>query len=312
MFNKLWFLKYQKLLLKFANSFIGRYILCISGKKSSVGKNKIIRILPNSITWNGKKKNEFVTEFRTHDKFAKRIYYAFKPIWYLLHLWDMAWYPNFNLGFDSLGPLYPDAPPESTTVDDMIQNGNASFAACRAASEGTLGADGQVSANFNCTLDTGNYYIGRYFHLFDTSDLPDTSIISIAVYSVYDAGEANWGNANTMTVHAVATTPASNTDIVLGDFDQVGSTSFGSKTLADWDFDVYNDLSLNATGIVAISKTSITKFGMRMSGDIDGSPTPTGINRVTTYMADQTGTNKDPKLVITYTLPGGGIFFVTN
>src|SRR3990167_5137978 len=95
LFSKEWFLKHQKILLWFVNTWIGRKILCINGSKSLVGKNKIIYIEPNAIWWKGKKKREVVAEFRTHDKFGKRLYYAFKPIWYLIHYWDTLFANNF-------------------------------------------------------------------------------------------------------------------------------------------------------------------------------------------------------------------------
>lgn len=105
MFNKSWFLKHQKLLLWFANTFIGRWILCINGNRSSVGKNRILKIEPNAITWKlkeTKKRIHLQTEFRTHDKFSKRIKYAFYPLWLIIHTWDTLfannYQPDWNLG----------------------------------------------------------------------------------------------------------------------------------------------------------------------------------------------------------------------
>ena len=107
-FSKQWFLKYQKILLRFCNTWIGRKILCIDGNKSSIGKNKIIHIESNAIWW--KTGRKVTAEFRTHDKFGKRLYYAFKPLWHLFHIWDLGfgWQPNWNLGFDTL-TVYPAA-----------------------------------------------------------------------------------------------------------------------------------------------------------------------------------------------------------
>ena len=170
MFNSQWFLKHQKTLLLFANSFIGRYVLCL--KTSSVGKNKIIKILPNSITWKGKKKNEYVTEFRTHDKFGKRIFYAFKPIWYLFHLWDMVWYPNFNLGFDT-ATFYPAAGAASPVDGVVARHGiDEAFATIRAGA-GTISSatDADAQASRLTASATTNQYslLRRGIFLFDTS-----------------------------------------------------------------------------------------------------------------------------------------------
>ena len=39
---------------------------------------KIVRIQPNSFTWRTGER-EFMTDFRTHNKFGKRLYYGFYP-----------------------------------------------------------------------------------------------------------------------------------------------------------------------------------------------------------------------------------------
>jgi len=109
-FYKPWFKRNQKLLLKFANTFIGKFILRIYGKRSSVGKNKIIKIEPHVITWENPD-GSFSAEFRTHAKFAKRLYYGLKPLWKIMHFWDTTiantFIPELNLGFDTLTE-YPD------------------------------------------------------------------------------------------------------------------------------------------------------------------------------------------------------------
>lgn len=117
-FSKEWFEKHQQKLRWFANTKIGRYTLRINGDRSSVGKNKIARINTNSITWvKNYVTREVVTEFRPHDKFAKRLYYAFRPMWWLMHGWDWVTFqqPRWNLGFDTLTQY-----PESTGADNPI------------------------------------------------------------------------------------------------------------------------------------------------------------------------------------------------
>src|SRR3972149_5143286 len=122
MFNAKWFQKHQGLLLWFANNLLGRYVFRVYSKRSSVGKNKIIRILPNSITWQAEGK--YHTEFRAHNKFSKRIHSAFYPLWWLMHQWDTLFanslMPNLNLGFDSL-TAYPDPDVEVSTVDGNVK-----------------------------------------------------------------------------------------------------------------------------------------------------------------------------------------------
>src|SRR5688572_20225406 len=124
-FDEQWFKTHQRSLLWFANTRIGRWFFRINGNASSVGDNRIVGILPNAIFWKGKKRQQYHAEFRTHDKFAKRLYYGLKPIWSLLHLWDTIWanrvQPSWNVGFDTL-TVYPAAGANSP-VDGRVYRG---------------------------------------------------------------------------------------------------------------------------------------------------------------------------------------------
>src|SRR3990167_4178796 len=103
MFNKEFFNGHQNVLLWLLNTPIirvwSRWVLRINGKESSVGKNRIIKILPNSITWRNKKENEYTTEFRLNDYFARKLILP-----RLFHIWDInfanRFFPSLNLGFD--------------------------------------------------------------------------------------------------------------------------------------------------------------------------------------------------------------------
>ena len=304
-FSKGWFKKYQKLLLRFANSWLGRKILCIDGKKSSIGKNKIDEIGPNYIRW----KNTW--EFRTHNKFGKRLYYAFKPLWHLAHYWDIAiannLKPALNLGFDTF-TSYPNDDPELTSVDGWVRRAAAvdTFSNLRAGA-GTTSDDNDASFlavyvdNVNGT-DSGWDDLIRSIYLFDTSAIQDGASITAATFSLYVNSKRD---IFAQDVGLVGSTPASNTALVASDYGQLGTTRYAT------DLDVgalttsaYNDWTLNATGLAAISVTSTpTKFGVRYSGDIDNSaPTAsTDYAEVNVNFADTAGTTSDPKLVVTGT-----------
>ena len=124
-FSKEWFESNQKLFLKFTNTWIGRKILKIDGNKSEVGKNKVTKIIPNAIFWEEGQHNK--AEFRTHPKFAKRLFHAFKPVWFLVHLWDTLFANNFrpdlNLGFD----IFPDVFSNAGGDGAIRNHGGASF-----------------------------------------------------------------------------------------------------------------------------------------------------------------------------------------
>lgn len=105
--------------------------------------------------------------------------------------------------------------------------------------------------------------------------------------------------------------PASNTALVTGDFNQCGSVDDPAEGIDSGDrFDPhddfttsqYNDINLNSTGIGWIAKDGITKLGIRNMPDITDDDI--GSNRHNDYMnvgtADQSGTSKDPKLTVTH------------
>ena len=204
--------------------------------------------------------------------------------------------------------VYPDADPETTTVDGYIQNSNAVFATSRDATVGTSSSDSATqSVAPQCSFANGTYYIDRGFLLFDTSSIPDDNTVTNAIISLWHIDIGNGGDVDGDSVHFVSSSPASNTAIVLEDFDQIGSVSFGSYDLTVV-FNAYTDTNLNSSGLANISKTGVSKFATRVGGDLNNIA-PTGLNQQTIYFAEQTGTANDPKLVVTYLLPTTGNFF---
>jgi hypothetical protein len=314
MFDKLWFQKYQKLLLYFANTFIGRYILRIQGKRSLVGKNKIVGITPNAIYW--KKGKTYVAEFRTHNKFSKRLYYAFYPLWWLMHQWDTLFANNFqpawNLGFDTTGDLFPAAGSNSPVDGQVSRIGVNETLATIVAGAGTAfnNAYGNLSTYLLATGTSGQYSnLDRSIFLFDTSVIPAGATIDSAVVSLYGAAKNNGLGSPDLII--VASSPASTSTLANGDFQTIGSVSFGSVTYANFSLVAYNDITLNASGRANITKAGISKFGARNSFDFNGSGA-TWASGADSYVqpweADRAGTSEDPKLVVTYTVAGGGFF----
>lgn len=315
-FNKSWFSQHQKALLWFLNipvvSWWFRWVLRINGERSLVGKNKIIGILPNAIFWKGKKRNQYVTEFRSHNKFSKRIYFAFHPLWLLLHLWDWLWYPNFNLGFDT-STFYPDPDPESTSVDGRARaplTDNQTWATIRGHA-GDAAVDTEVNTTANeirCGTTSGWQLMDRGFFLFNTSSLGANANISAANFDLYVTAKTQ--NLAGQSVALVSSAPASNTALVAGDYDSLGETSFATAlTVASLTLSAYNTWTVNSTGIADIVTTGVTKYGTRLESDrANAEPTfsANALTDVSADMADQTGTSTDPRLVVTYSLPAVG------
>jgi hypothetical protein len=147
----------------------------------------------------------------------------------------------------------------------------------------------------------------RYIALFDTSALTAAAAISAAVLSLYgdDKGNALGCSPN---IDIYTSAPASNTALVAGDFDCLGTVSqTGSPiTYAAWSITGYNAFTFDATGRGNISKTGISKFGARNANYDVANTAPSWVTNVDAYVtalnADSAGTTNDPKLVVTYTI----------
>lgn len=101
-FGREWFNKYQKILLFFVNTSIGRKFFDID---SSAGR--IAYFEPNAIHWVvNKEKRVMRAIFSANDKYSLKLYYKLYPIWSFFHFWDLTFanrfLPQWNLGFDTL------------------------------------------------------------------------------------------------------------------------------------------------------------------------------------------------------------------
>ena len=140
------------------------------------------------------------------------------------------------------------------------------------------------------------YAVWRAVMPFDTSGLPDTATISAATLALYVSSLEDKSDTDfdvTVVSYSGDNPPA------VDDFSELGSTSGGSISTADWTGEQYNNITLNATGRGWISKTGSTLLGLRSSRDISNT-TPSGREYAGVWSANRTGTTYDPKLTITY------------
>jgi hypothetical protein len=158
----------------------------------------------------------------------------------------------------------------------------------------------------------------RFYHaffLFDTSELPDTANISTATLSFYatykkDVKPFNWKAA------IFSSSPASNTQLVTADHPNVGATLFSNEiAYASLHGDTryppvsgmgYDQFTLNASGIAAISTTNVSKFSLLESVYDAPNNDPSGTAGAGQYMYyygyfSEQGTGYKPTLVVTYT-----------
>lgn len=320
-FSKEWFAKYQRPIRFFANTWVGRKFFCIDGKRSGIGKRKIAAMLPNSITWVNDD-GSYTTEFRTHEKFAKRLYYGLYPLWKFMHEWDRLlaepFAPVLDFGFATLSamPVAGANSPCDGPVNRVSQNETFATIIAGAGNQGGLTT---TTSDTQCGLKastTTNQFsdLRRSIFNFDTSALTGSANISATTIGiVYNFKTNGLGDADP---HFCGATPAATNAIPASDFSNIGTTSFGSigYSSVNTDNTTYNTISFNASGIAAVSKTGITSIGEKISWDMNqsftGSWSSGADTRVQGIFADETGTSKDPTLTVTYTL--GGSTFISR
>ncbi len=141
------------------------------------------------------------------------------------------------------------------------------------------------------------YVISRSFFAFNTSILDDNLSIKSASLCIYGCG------ANESSVCVVAWTDGED-GVDYDDYGCVGDVNFGNSS--SWKNNGYNVIQLNEAGLTYINKTGYTYLACR-EYEHDFLDNPPGgplldENRNGHYFADAPGTDKDPYLLITYTL----------
>ena len=233
-------------------------------------------------------------------------------------------YPVYT---DTVTAFYPDAHVESTSVDgtwgryneesdwDTFHDnttGSTDFGGDNFSSGDSIGyMRSNVSASHNIGM-------ARKFFLFDTSGIDDDDEISAATFSIYTnssvdsnavGGDASLHGTAVADWTIVQSSPASNTEIVIDDFNNCGDTDDpdeGTDTAfepySDWGADQYNDIVLNATGLSWVAKDGITKLGVRSQDDCtdDDIGSRKYANGRGYQGSETSGTSQDAKLAVTH------------
>lgn len=200
---------------------------------------------------------------------------------------------------------YPDADPETSSVDGMVTNQGTVWATVH---DATIGSNADPSGLFFYIIArfvSPNYRIDRGFTLFDVTGLPGGAVISAATISVYGQGKTA-GTGRSYNIYS--SNPATNASLITDDYEQVGATAFcdTARTQAAWTYGTPgtpNNFALNASGIAAIS--GVSKFSIREVDKDVGNAAPTDNIYVVAWAAEQ-GAGYKPRLVVTYTIPGEG------
>ena len=234
--------------------------------------------------------------------------------------------PDMSIGheYGTVGLFYPDkttTPPGGDGYAITVQNHAGSdtgqpWSTLRGAS-GTSSNNNanHFSANIHMGSTTNYYrYMARSFVTFSTQSLPDSAIISSSTIGIVGMSSANpccsqsigWTSATTSYPASVG----NSTFTEFLDVRQASDIGIGSITVGSDGH--YTDWTLNGTGLAYIDKTDVTKYAMRMSGDIDNTaPTPWSFataGGLTAYSNEEDGVGDNrPTLSVTYTNPSAAL-----
>ena len=111
--------------------------------------------------------------------------------------------------------------------------------------------------------------------------------------------------SNAPEANIYASAPASNTALVAGDYDSIGTTVFATGIgYSAWNTSSDNTFTLVAAGLAAIDKAGVTKMASREAkyDATDTAPTwgSVAAARLRHSFADISGTASDPTLAVTH------------
>ncbi len=151
----------------------------------------------------------------------------------------------------------------------------------------------------------------RTIQTFDTSALPDDCTITGATLGVYTYEKQNdMCGDSAFGLSLVSSNPINSNAIQNEDYDpaRYGTTRFGTDIVySAVPVGGWNTFTLNAAGLANISKTGVSKFGIRIPADVDNYPPGTGTWTwaiIRMYTADYGDhTTYAPTLTVTYDIP---------
>lgn len=212
--------------------------------------------------------------------------------------------------------FYPDADPESNSADgraghNYSEGSGQNWATIRAASGNTANDNAVTAILIRLRSDTGSNNwsdLDRGIFGFDTSTMGASPNVSSATFSVYGHSKTD-GPGRSPNINVYSAAPASDTAIVGGDFDSLGTTDFSTAiTYSGFSTSGYNDFVLNSSGEAHIDGIGTTFFGVRNKAwDADGATAPwvsgEEFSQIIAHAAEASGTSQDPKLVVVWTGP---------
>lgn len=319
-FDAAWFARHQRVLCGVLRvpgiGRLARWLLSI--RRCDVGwARPIVALYPHAYVV-ANPDSTHTADIRAHAKYAKRLYRALKPIWWAMHWWDMAianpLVPALNLGFDTL-TTYPDPSNPGTVASwGLVRRTGVdeTWSTISAGVGNTLSNVTPGSVIRIASTTTTNQWgaIGRTVYCFDTHLIGQAGgVVQSATVDLYVQSKTD-NLAITPDIDLYAATPASVSSIAATDYSNIGTTSCtgSALTYASLTASQYNVLTLNSTGLAQINATGVTSFGVCNASYDTAGVAPTWSSNVASfinvYQPNQDGTSLDPRLVITFSVPG--------
>ena len=206
--------------------------------------------------------------------------------------------------------FYPDADPESSTVDGFVRRHYDDNWSSIRSKLGTQYYSDEASGWVTSlqTKGTTNEWdnMGRGVFTFNTGSIPDTDTVTDATFSFYvkdvQGTSAFGGMSLAITDHDnYQNTHVSGWDYKISRF---GDRYASDTPITSYSGGSYHDHQFTNAGREMVDKTGITFIGTITAEELDNNEPSWQSNKymkVNAYNADETGTTKDPKLVVEHT-----------
>jgi hypothetical protein len=261
----------------------------------------------------------FKADFRTNEKFGRRMYHAFKPLWKLCHLWDTLFANNFipelNLGFDTT-TVYADPDAEVRQVFAAAGDTWANLYGGAGNQISGAGTESDFHRVIHGSTSGKWYYMVRYGLVFPTSTIGAGYICSSGTFGVYATNKVD-GNNDLPSTNIYSWSPADPVNLAATDFANCGSDAFCDTAIAYGNWTVgYKTFVLNSTGTAWVDLEGYTNISIRNANYDVANTAPTWNAaqdwEIIGYTANQGGTSQDPYLQLTYgAAPSTGHDFTT-
>lgn len=157
----------------------------------------------------------------------------------------------------------------------LVKNDGGSFAANHDATASNLQ---DTTGNIATRPAGGSHEVGRFFAPFNTSSIGSSAtVVSAFVRLIANGG--TFTNVDSTSIYLVDSTQDDTSSLTTADFDQLGTTNFGSLAFASYNNTDLANNDITITDLAKISKTGVTKIALRTKRDSDNSA-PTGENAI--------------------------------